>query len=262
MARLPAFIDPKKDRGDGGRQHRATQGLRVLYRSQAEGRGVYEIAIRRVASARSILLPPTKGRLNVVGRLDAESSGLLLMTNDGELAEQITHPRLEIPKVYRAEVRGQTPREIVGLLKKGVHLSEGKAQASSVEIVRRTREMSVLNITLCEGRNRQVRRMLARLDFPVKTLKRVQIGSLSLKGLPVGACRRLSPRELSALRRVVLEAEKRLELRQASGATVRRRKRSGGRSGGGVSKPAPVQKPRPKADDPKAPGSRRRRLIT
>jgi 23S rRNA pseudouridine2605 synthase len=153
------------------------------------------------------LLPPTKAPLNVVGRLDADSTGLLLMTNDGELAERITHPRLELPKVYRVEVRGQVAPDVVARMKKGVYLAEGRATASGVEVVRRNRASSVLKITLREGRNRQVRRMLARLNHPVRTLKRVGIGPLNLKGLPVGACRRLTPRELTELRRAVRAAE-------------------------------------------------------
>jgi 23S rRNA pseudouridine2605 synthase len=128
------------------------------------------------------------------------------MTNDGELAEQITHPRLELAKVYRVEVRGRVPPDLIAKMKKGVHLAEGKALASEVEVVRRSRDRSTLNITLRTGRNRQIRRMLAWLDHPVRTLKRVQIGPLSLKGLPVGACRRLTPRELVELRRAVRAA--------------------------------------------------------
>lgn len=149
------------------------------------------------------LLPPEIGRLFVVGRLDEDSTGLLLMTNDGELAERITHPRYGIPKKYRVEVRGLVSDEDIQRLKRGVHLSDGKASAAAVEIVHRGRQSSVLMITLSEKRSREVRRMLARLSHAVRSLKRVQIGPLELRGLPVGACRRLLSHELEQLRATV-----------------------------------------------------------
>ncbi len=207
---LPAFVDPARDRVvvDGSRVRLSAPEYFLVHKPK----GV--VCTNRDPSGRPRaidLLPPLKARLFVVGRLDADSTGLLLMTNDGALAEQITHPRLGIPKVYRVEVRGHVPDDIVARLKKGVHLAEGKATASEVEITHRSRQSSVLMITLREGRNRQVRRMLARLGHRVKTLKRVQIGPLSLKKLPVGACRRLTAGELAALRKTLARARKAFE---------------------------------------------------
>jgi len=199
---LPAFVDAQNDRV-------VVDGVPVRiqpleYFLVHKPKGIVCTNRDPAGRPRAIdLLPPTKARLNVVGRLDADSTGLLLMTNDGELAEQITHPRLGVPKVYRVEVRGQVPRDIAAKLREGVRLAEGKATASEVEIVHRSRQASVLRITLREGRNRQVRRMLARLGHAVKTLKRIQIGPLRVKHLPVGACRRLTDRELRELRSAV-----------------------------------------------------------
>ncbi|MGE0479742.1 MAG: pseudouridine synthase [Phycisphaerae bacterium] len=195
---LPAFVDPARDVVvvDGAPVHiRAAQywlvhkpkGV-VCTNSDPDGR-------RRAID----LLPPLEVRLFPVGRLDADSSGLLLMTNDGELALQFSHPRFGIPKVYRAEVRGIVEPAIVQKLKDGVWLSEGRAQASSVRIIHTERQATMLEITLREGRNRQVRRMLARLGHPVRKLKRIQIGSLSLKGLPLGGARLCSDREIADL---------------------------------------------------------------
>jgi 23S rRNA pseudouridine2605 synthase len=203
---LPAFVDPQSDRVvvDGTPVRIQPAEYFLLHKPK----GVVCTNRDPAGRLRAVdLLPPTRARLNVVGRLDADSTGLLLMTNDGELAERITHPRFGMPKVYRVEVRGQVPTDLGVRLKKGVYLAEGKASASEVEIVHRSRQSSVLRITLREGRNRQVRRMLARLDHAVKSLKRVQVGPLSLKGLPVGACRRLTPRELAELRRAVSAPE-------------------------------------------------------
>jgi len=242
---LPAFVDPQNDRVvvDGAPVRMQPPEYFLMHKPK----GVVCTNRDPAGRLRAIdLLPPTKARLNVVGRLDADSTGLLLMTNDGELAEQIAHPRLGVPKVYRVEVRGQVPRDIGARMKQGVHLAEGKATASEVEIVHRSRQASVLRITLREGRNRQVRRMLVRLGHAVKTLKRVQIGSLRLKGLPVGACRRLTDRELRELRRAVAAARSK---RQGSAATRQRTREH---------PPARVQTKRPAKEAASPPRARSR----
>jgi len=195
---LPAFVDPGHDRVvvDGVLVRRQP----LVYYLVHKPPGVVCTHFDPAHRTRAIdLLPPLKQRLFPVGRLDEESSGLLLMTNDGELAQQIAHPRYGVPKVYRAEVRGRVPSDLPEQMKRGVYLAEGKARASEVEIIRATNKISILNITLREGRNRQVRRMLAKLGYPVRKLKRLQIGPLSLKGLPVGAARSLTPQELQML---------------------------------------------------------------
>jgi 23S rRNA pseudouridine2605 synthase len=196
---LPAFVDPQRDRVIVNGALIRPQPLEYFLVHKPKG----VVCTNRDPAGRvraSDLLPPLKQRLFPVGRLDEESSGLLLMTNDGELAERITHPRNGVPKVYHAEVRGRVPDDLPERLRRGVYLAEGLARASEVEIVRADRDRSVLLITLREGRNRQVRRMLARLGHAVRRLKRLQIGPLSLKGLPVGGARRLTPVELKTLR--------------------------------------------------------------
>jgi 23S rRNA pseudouridine2605 synthase len=196
---LPALVDPERDRVivDGV----LVRVRRPEYFIVHKPKGVVCTNRDPAGRLRAIdLLPDLPVRLFPVGRLDAESTGLLLMTNDGELAERITHPRFGFPKTYHAEVCGRVPDDLPARMKAGVHLAEGKARASDVQIVHASRDRSALRITLREGRNRQVRRMLARLGHPVRSLKRVQIGPLSLKGLPVGAARRLTTGELAALR--------------------------------------------------------------
>jgi 23S rRNA pseudouridine2605 synthase len=218
---LPAFVDPQQDRVvvDGTRvwpQH-------LEYFLVHKPKGVVCTNRDPAGRVRAVdLLPDLPMRLFPVGRLDEESTGLLLMTNDGELAERITHPRYGVPKTYYAEVGGRVPDDLPAKMKAGVFLAEGRARASGVEVVHSSNSRSSLLITLREGRNRQVRRMLARLGHPVKKLKRVQIGPLTLHGLPVGAARRLTVKELAALRG---------ELGRATGAArTRRRRRSRGPS--------------------------------
>lgn len=204
---LPAFVEPQRDRVivDGV----LVRVQRLDYFILHKPKNVVCTNRDPAGRLRAVdLLPDLPARLLPVGRLDAETSGLLLMTNDGELAQRITHPRYGVPKTYRAEVGGHAAPDLPRRMRDGVYLAEGKARASEVEVVHTSHERSVLMITLREGRNRQVRRMLARLGHPVRKLKRVQIGPLSLRGLPEGATRRLTPQEIAALRAAAEAAER------------------------------------------------------
>jgi 23S rRNA pseudouridine2605 synthase len=137
-------------------------------------------------------------RLYPVGRLDADSSGLMLLSNDGELAHRLTHPSFEVEKTYRARVGGgQVGEQALRKLREGVRLEDGMTAPARV---RRTGG-GVIEIAIHEGRNRQVRRMCQAVGHPVRELQRVAFGSLKLGGLAVGAYRRLSDAEVERLRR-------------------------------------------------------------
>jgi 23S rRNA pseudouridine2605 synthase len=142
---------------------------------------------------------PKHERLFTVGRLDADSSGLILVTNDGILANRIAHPRYEVPKTYRVRVRGVVPPEKLAKLRKGVYLADGRTSEAGARIVRRERDQTVLLITLREGRNREVRRMVSRIGFDVQRLTRVAIGALPIGKLKPGESRKLSPKEQEQL---------------------------------------------------------------
>jgi len=148
------------------------------------------------------LIPESGRRLFPVGRLDADSKGLLLMTNDGDLANRLMHPRYEVPKTYLAQVAGPVTREDVRRLIQGVYVAEGKTQRAKVSVLKRSRSRSTLEITIREGRNRQIRRMLARLRHPVRELVRTRLGRISLRGLGPGKARRLTADEIEYLRRL------------------------------------------------------------
>ncbi|MSR30879.1 MAG: rRNA pseudouridine synthase [Gemmataceae bacterium] len=143
-----------------------------------------------------------KERLFLVGRLDEDSEGLLLFTNDGSLAQKITHPRFGVEKVYHCQVAGFLKREEMAKLEKGVWSSEGRMQAKRVRPMKRQGESLWLEITLCEGKNREIRRMLAALGHKVLKLKRVSIGPIRMDRLPKGKSRRLKPNEVAQLQRV------------------------------------------------------------
>ena len=134
-------------------------------------------------------------RLYPVGRLDADSTGLILLTNDGELAEHLMHPRYEVPRTYR--VRLTRPASDAGLrrLRAGLELDDGPTAPAEV----RKRSPRVVEITIREGRNRQVRRMVEAVGNRVAELRRVRLGSLALGELPEGGSRRLRPAEIERL---------------------------------------------------------------
>lgn len=146
------------------------------------------------------LVPPSAGRLFCVGRLDRSSEGLALLTNDGDLAHALTHPRYGIVKTYQVEVAGHLDRHVIARLKRGVKLAEGFARPHDLRIVRRRRMSTLLRMELREGRNREIRRMLARVDHKVLRLIRTAIGPVRLGDLPPGAYRPLRADEIRALR--------------------------------------------------------------
>ena len=147
------------------------------------------------------LLPPSDNRLFTIGRLDMNSEGLILVTNDGELANRLTHPRYGVEKTYRVTVAGVPGREVLSQLRKGVHLAEGIARVSEIRIKSRHKESAVLEMVLREGRNREIRRVLAKMGHKVMRLTRTAVGPIRLAKLPLGAVRPLSRQEISALKK-------------------------------------------------------------
>lgn len=136
-------------------------------------------------------------RLYPVGRLDADTTGLILLTNDGELANRLTHPRYEVPKTYRVRVRGgPLPERDLRRLREGVDLDDGPTAPAGVRQV----EPGMLEITIHEGRKRQVRRMCEAVGRPVESLQRIAFGPLRLGHLHEGDARKLTPAEVQRLR--------------------------------------------------------------
>lgn len=142
------------------------------------------------------LLPGLTHRVYTVGRLDVDSEGLIILTNDGELANFLTHPRYGVPKTYMVEIDGRLAEEALRAISRGVWLSEGRTAPARVKLIRRGGNNTLLEVTLREGRNRELRRILARLGYRVRLLKRTKIGWLSDPSLKVGRFRRLTMGEL------------------------------------------------------------------
>ena len=153
------------------------------------------------------LVPRVSQRIYTVGRLDQSSDGLVLMTNDGELAQRLMHPRYGAEKTYLAVVQGAPSPEVLRRVVRGVWSSDGKLRAQRIRFRRRVKGGSELEIVLREGKNREVRRMLAKLGHKVLHLTRTGIDELKLGRLPSGGHRRLTSAEVQHLKRKFLSRE-------------------------------------------------------
>lgn len=194
----------------GSRVNPETQAIRVdgipirkqrlSYFAVHKPAGVLSTSKDQWGRARVIDLVDAQERLFTIGRLDKESSGLILVTNDGELANQLTHPRYRVPKTYRVTVAGAPSQDVLHKLRRGLVLSDGPVKPQSVTIKKRLKQATILEVVLTEGRNREIRRMLARFDHKVLKLHRIAFGPLRLADLPSGAHRPLTRDEIRRLR--------------------------------------------------------------
>lgn len=159
------------------------------------------------------LLKNVKQRVFTVGRLDEDTAGLLLFTNDGNFANRLAHPRFHLPKTYQAVVRGIISPWALTDLRCGILLEDGMTAPANAQLMNtdRKRNVSVIQLTLYEGRNRQVRRMLNAVGFPALALTRVRFGNLSLTGLAPGTYRKLQSREVRELMSLAAQSETKAE---------------------------------------------------
>lgn len=223
---LPCLVDPASDliEFDGSvvdmrRQHAGHERPR-LYLMLNKPRGVISTARdpggRPNVVAMVMAAVPRGDRVYPVGRLDADSTGLVLLTNDGELAHRLAHPSRGVAKEYRVAVQGDLSSEALAQLGRGLYLAdvgsrEGGAKRAHLEKVRvlkrlrnrRSGDLSLVSVTLREGQNREIRRLFARVGLKVKSLERIALGSLHLGRLPTGHFRALRAEEVLALKRSV-----------------------------------------------------------
>ena len=133
--------------------------------------------------------------------VDVDTTGAIILTNDSELTNRLTHPRYELPKTYQVKLRGRMEGEEIEKLKKGVWLSEGKTERAAVKVLRKTNEETLLEVSIRQGLNRQIRRTFAHLGYKVMALKRTQIGNIVLKGIAVGSYKRLTNTQIAYLKK-------------------------------------------------------------
>ena len=213
MVDLPIMIDPAKDKvtvDDEPIKIRPEHGGRAqapVYIIMNKPKGVYTTNVAQGEQTRVIdLLPPGfQQRVYPVGRLDSDSQGLLILTNDGELTNKLTHPKFGVGKTYRAVIDGYVQGEAIDELKRGVWLADPhkggfKTGRAHIVVVRRSHQRTTLDITMGESRNRQIRRMLAKVGHKVRDVTRIKFGPLEIGTLKPGQSRLLSPRELRSLR--------------------------------------------------------------
>lgn len=153
-------------------------------------------------------LPEEVRSLRPVGRLDKDSTGLLLMTNDGDLINQLTHPSLKVPKVYRVCAEGKLNLNDLTVMEKGIEIEEGKIAYAYAQILEFEGKNTVLEIVLFQGLNRQIRKMLEFLGHPVISLKRLSVGPIDLSGLKKGQFKYLKPKQINELRNYLKKLEK------------------------------------------------------
>lgn len=225
VSSLPAWVDPKRDRiaVDGRPIARTTRHVYVMLNKPERTLSTARDepgALRRTVVG--MVEHPSGARLFPVGRLDYHTTGLVLLTNDGDLANALTHPRYGVAKTYLATVKGALSDEEIEALERGVYLADRRVGAAArtrpavIRKVRQDRARTVLEITLHEGRNRQVRRMLAKVGHPVRRLERVAMGPLQLSKLARGEWRELTVGEVRALREAARRARE-----EASGSNGR-----------------------------------------
>lgn len=147
------------------------------------------------------ILPDKLKNMNPAGRLDKASSGLLILTNDGDLLQKLTHPSIKIPKIYRVTVEGKvTERDIIEL-SKGIEIEPGQIAYAEAFVLEYKNKKTTLEITLYQGYNRQIRKMMEHLKFPVKSLKRISHAIFNITGLKKGEFRKITAKELQNLKK-------------------------------------------------------------
>ena len=202
---LGTRADPRHDRitVDGKRIARPRRPKHYLI---YKPRGVVSTT-RDAHAKRTVLdLVPSRTRLFPVGRLDAASEGLMLLTNDGTLAQVLLHPSFEVPRTYRVSVTGSVGAQDLRRLTRGISIQGRVSAVQSARALERGEDRSVLELTLTEGRRRQIRDLMQAIGNPVKRLVRVRFGPLRLRGLKSGQWRSLSTEEAQALERMVEQA--------------------------------------------------------
>ncbi|MDR2754609.1 MAG: rRNA pseudouridine synthase [Planctomycetaceae bacterium] len=198
VARLGCKIDPVRNeiKVDGERLKKTQPVYLALFKPK----GYLCTNHDQQGRARTLdLIPQKLGRLFLIGRLDRDSEGLILLSNDGALSERLTHPRYGVSKVYRVQVAGELTQSSVNQLCKGMYLAEGFAKVSGVVIKGQYKHSTILDMTLSEGKNREVRRLFARLGHKVLTLIRIAVGPVKLGKLTPGEWRHLTQQEVNQL---------------------------------------------------------------
>jgi 23S rRNA pseudouridine2605 synthase len=244
VAQIGDKADPNKDdiRIDGSRLQIDEKRVYIMLNKPM---GIISASQAQTQERRRTVLDlvPLKVRLYPVGRLDADSEGLILLTNDGELAQKLTHPRYEHPKVYEVALTGFVPEEKLDVWRRGVVLDDGPTQPVEIRVISREKELTWIAITMREGRKRQIRRTANLLGHPVRRLIRIQLDQIKLGALETGKWRALTDSEVDLLQESAASTPHRRTVRvfrsapsKSNGARPRTGSRTGTRAGSVPSK--------------------------
>jgi len=196
---LPAFVDPEKDIITvNGREISAVPKVYFLLNKP---KGVICTNFDPQGRKKAIDIVKSRERIFCVGRLDIESTGLIILTNDSEMANKLTHPRYGLAKTYIVGVKGEVGGEQIEKLKRGVWLAEGKTGRAAIKVLKRSHKESLAEVTIQEGLNREIRRMFAKVGLPVKSLTRTRIGKICARGVGIGKFRALTKAEVEYLKK-------------------------------------------------------------
>ncbi len=206
IVNLSTLVDPKRDKIEVDGHQLRNQRLEYVLLNKPKG-VITSCEDEKNRKCVIDLLPDELRHLKPVGRLDRESSGLILMTNDGPFIYDLTHPCKEIDKTYRVTVDGRLTKAQAEQLAVGIELEEGLTQEAQIEVLSVSPDESTFEIVIHEGRNRQIRRMCSQVGLHVSKLIRVSIGGLQLGGLKPGAWRFLSSSEVLRLKNIKKSAE-------------------------------------------------------
>ncbi|MGN0017606.1 MAG: pseudouridine synthase [Candidatus Gastranaerophilaceae bacterium] len=146
------------------------------------------------------ILPEEMKKLNPVGRLDKDSTGLLIMTNDGDLINQLTHPSVKVPKVYIVRIDGRINQNHINQMALGIEIEEGKKAYADVGVIEISNKSTLMQVVLYQGLNRQIRKMFAYLGFEVQSLKRIQHATINLDGIKKGEIKPIKPKQIKELK--------------------------------------------------------------
>ena len=194
-------VDPARQKVEVDGVVLRSTGERLAYYLLNKPKGVVCTNDPREARPRAVdlITDKKKVRIYTVGRLDEDTEGLVILTNDGEFANRVSHPRYGLKKTYWVDVRGRVDDASIDQMRNGVRLSDGWCAFERVQVVKRHGERSILRVTLSEGKNREVGRVLAALDLPVRNLRRIEIGPLQDRRLKLGQWRTLTRSEVGEL---------------------------------------------------------------
>jgi len=203
--KLPVFVNPGEDliTVNGKKVHTAPKVYFLLNKAK----GVICTNSDPQGRKKAIDIVKVPYRIFCVGRLDIDTTGIIILTNDSELTNRLTHPRYELPKTYVAQVKGEIEPKMVETLKKGIWLAEGKTGKAAIKILKRGRRESAIEITIRRGLNRQIRRMLAKVGLKIKSLKRTKIGNITDKGVGVGNFKPLTKAQVDYLKKATARSK-------------------------------------------------------